>query len=209
MNILMVASEATPYAKTGGLADVLGALPAALAEQGQRVAVVLPAYRGNDYPQPVREAYRNLWIPLGPGYRVNVSDPLSAPSDRLAPTSRYKEDSMHRRLMGALPVGAPSLRRLVGGGLRQRWQHQHDHDHDGHDLQGRIRDEGQRESAWPAKRSRKPNSRPLPKNTASAKRKNRPRPRRRNSLTLSSFPTSSPRSTRSGPSGHRAARNNR
>ena len=30
MNILMVASEATPFAKTGGLADVLGALPAAL-----------------------------------------------------------------------------------------------------------------------------------------------------------------------------------
>ena len=29
MNILMVASEATPFAKTGGLADVLGALPAA------------------------------------------------------------------------------------------------------------------------------------------------------------------------------------
>ncbi len=30
MNILMVASEATPFAKTGGLADVLGSLPAAL-----------------------------------------------------------------------------------------------------------------------------------------------------------------------------------
>ncbi len=43
--ILMVASEAAPFAKTGGLADVLGALPAALAAQGEEVAVVLPRYR--------------------------------------------------------------------------------------------------------------------------------------------------------------------
>ena len=45
MKILMVASEATPYAKTGGLADVIGALPHALAARGEEVAVVLPLYR--------------------------------------------------------------------------------------------------------------------------------------------------------------------
>ena len=78
MNILMVASEATPFAKTGGLADVLGALPAALAERGEQVAVVLPAYRENHYPQPTREAYRNLWIPIGPGYLVDIQQ--TAPS---------------------------------------------------------------------------------------------------------------------------------
>jgi starch synthase len=72
MNILMVASEAAPFAKTGGLADVLGALPAALAERGERVAVVLPAYRENEYPEVPREAYRNLWIPLGPGFSVDI-----------------------------------------------------------------------------------------------------------------------------------------
>ncbi len=43
--ILMVASEATPFAKTGGLADVIGALPRALAAHGEEVAVVLPHYR--------------------------------------------------------------------------------------------------------------------------------------------------------------------
>ena len=41
----MVAGEATPFIKTGGLADVLGALPAALRERGEDVAVVLPWYR--------------------------------------------------------------------------------------------------------------------------------------------------------------------
>jgi len=68
----MVASEATPFSKTGGLADVMGGLPAALAARGERVAVVTPAYRQNQYPSPPREAYRNLWIPLGPGYSVDV-----------------------------------------------------------------------------------------------------------------------------------------
>jgi starch synthase len=72
MNILMVASEATPFSKTGGLADVMGGLPAALASRGERVAVVTPAYRQNQYPDPPREVYRNLWIPLRPGYSVDV-----------------------------------------------------------------------------------------------------------------------------------------
>jgi starch synthase len=42
--ILMITSEATPFAKTGGLADVLGALPPALAKLGEEVAVVMPRY---------------------------------------------------------------------------------------------------------------------------------------------------------------------
>jgi starch synthase len=42
--ILMVTSEAAPFAKTGGLADVLGALPPALAKLGEEVAVVMPRY---------------------------------------------------------------------------------------------------------------------------------------------------------------------
>ena len=40
----MVTSEAAPFAKTGGLADVLGALPPALARLGEEVAVVMPRY---------------------------------------------------------------------------------------------------------------------------------------------------------------------
>ena len=40
----MITSEAAPFAKTGGLADVLGALPPALAKLGEEVAVVMPRY---------------------------------------------------------------------------------------------------------------------------------------------------------------------
>src|SRR5215212_7603981 len=44
--VLMVGSEALPFSKTGGLADVLGALPLALAHLGHRVTLVTPKYRG-------------------------------------------------------------------------------------------------------------------------------------------------------------------
>jgi starch synthase len=44
----MVSSEAHPFAKTGGLAEVLGALPPALARLGHRVTLVVPRYRGTD-----------------------------------------------------------------------------------------------------------------------------------------------------------------
>ena len=45
MKILYATSEAVPFCKTGGLADVAGSLPPALAEQGAEVAVVLPMYQ--------------------------------------------------------------------------------------------------------------------------------------------------------------------
>lgn len=44
LRVLSVASECVPLVKTGGLADVVGALPAALAAQGVRVTTLLPGY---------------------------------------------------------------------------------------------------------------------------------------------------------------------
>lgn len=71
MKVLMVASEATPFCKTGGLADVIGALPAALKYRGHDVAVAIPGYRAVKFPGAVREVYRNLHISLGRGYKVD------------------------------------------------------------------------------------------------------------------------------------------
>ena len=45
MKVLYAASEAVPFCKTGGLADVAGSLPPALAAQGVETAVILPLYR--------------------------------------------------------------------------------------------------------------------------------------------------------------------
>ena len=44
MKVLYAASEAVPFCKTGGLADVAGSLPPALAAEGVETAVILPLY---------------------------------------------------------------------------------------------------------------------------------------------------------------------
>jgi len=62
MRILFVASEGLPFSKTGGLADVVEALPKALAAQGHEVAVVLPRYRGTE---PASVVLPSLSIPMG------------------------------------------------------------------------------------------------------------------------------------------------
>jgi starch synthase len=49
MKILFVSSEVAPFAKSGGLADVAGALPKALRRRGHDVRVVMPLYAGIDW----------------------------------------------------------------------------------------------------------------------------------------------------------------
>jgi starch synthase len=62
MRILFVASEGLPFSKTGGLADVVEALPKALTALGHEVAVVLPRYRGTSAKTVVLPS---LTIPMG------------------------------------------------------------------------------------------------------------------------------------------------
>lgn len=52
-SVLMIGSEALPFSKTGGLADVLGALPQALAQLGWDVTLVIPRYRESRAGSPI------------------------------------------------------------------------------------------------------------------------------------------------------------
>src|SRR5436190_9092289 len=71
MRILFVASEANPYVKTGGLADVAAALPKALKRRGHDVALLLPHY---DFA-PIAERARptDIVVPVEFDFHVQQS----------------------------------------------------------------------------------------------------------------------------------------
>lgn len=66
MHVLLVSSEVVPFAKTGGLADVAGALPRALAGLGVEVTVALPRYRSIDGARfGFRKVLDGVRVPVG------------------------------------------------------------------------------------------------------------------------------------------------
>lgn len=70
MNVVMIASEAVPFAKTGGLADVVGALPKALSTLKDKVSVIIPYYGKKIDPKaygirPVAGAKGEIEISIG------------------------------------------------------------------------------------------------------------------------------------------------
>ncbi len=68
MHIAFVASECVPYSKTGGLADVVGALPRALASLGHQVSVYLPLYRQTKLADP-ETVVHSITVPFDDKYR--------------------------------------------------------------------------------------------------------------------------------------------
>jgi starch synthase len=68
MKIAVVASECVPYSKTGGLADVVGALPGALAALGHEVSVFLPKYRQTKLADS-KAVLRSITVPFDDRYR--------------------------------------------------------------------------------------------------------------------------------------------
>ena len=68
MNIGFAASEGVPFSKTGGLADVVGALPRALAALGHQVSVYLPRYRQTKLSEPAT-VVRSVTVPFDDEYR--------------------------------------------------------------------------------------------------------------------------------------------
>ena len=74
LKILFVASEALPFAKAGGLGDVMFSLPLALRKLGQDARVMIPRYRGIDSKK----------------YKLKtVINGLKVPTDQPAPTPQY------------------------------------------------------------------------------------------------------------------------
>jgi starch synthase len=67
LRVVMLAAEAAPYAKVGGLGDVLGALPGALDKLGVAVSVIIPAY-GNTHSGYLCEAVPGFHVPMGESY---------------------------------------------------------------------------------------------------------------------------------------------
>ena len=68
MKIAFAASECVPFSKTGGLADVVGALPKALAELGHNVSVFVPKYRQTHLESP-KTLIRSITVPFDDQYR--------------------------------------------------------------------------------------------------------------------------------------------
>src|SRR5687767_13438454 len=83
MRIAILSSEAVPFAKTGGLADVPGALPKALVKQGVDARVILPLYQQTDanlIDGPVVESVPVEWRGGIRPTRVHQSDAAGSPA---------------------------------------------------------------------------------------------------------------------------------
>src|SRR5690348_10971328 len=65
MRVAMIAAELGPYAKAGGLADVIGALPQALVRQGVEATVIVPGYRSLIENLPTIAVADDLAITMG------------------------------------------------------------------------------------------------------------------------------------------------
>ncbi|HVA45475.1 MAG TPA: glycogen synthase GlgA [Pirellulales bacterium] len=97
MNILLAGSEAVPFAKTGGLADVMASLPIELERLGHRPLVFLPAYRrAVECGQPVEATDVSLTVQIG---SKTVSGRLlrSVLPNSTVPVYLVQQDDYYRR----------------------------------------------------------------------------------------------------------------
>ena len=110
LKVLFVASEGVPFAKTGGLADVVGTLPYALQELGVEVKVLLPYYG----------AVKQGKIPTAPvaeNLEVSLLEPLNL---SLRPDGPHRPGiSLLVRGPGRILRAQPALRHPQGRLFRQ------------------------------------------------------------------------------------------
>ncbi|XP_066378287.1 soluble starch synthase 2-3, chloroplastic/amyloplastic-like [Miscanthus floridulus] len=96
MNVIMVAAECSPWCKTGGLGDVVGALPKALARRGHRVMVVVPRY--GDYVEAFDMGIRKYYKAAGQDLEVNYFHAFIDGVDFVfidAPLFRHRQDDIY------------------------------------------------------------------------------------------------------------------
>src|SRR5262245_33752446 len=73
LRVVIVASEVVPFAKTGGLGDVTGALPVALAGLGHQVSVIMPRYPTVDRAvRSLEKMHADLAVPMGSSTEYGV-----------------------------------------------------------------------------------------------------------------------------------------
>ncbi|KAF0901744.1 hypothetical protein E2562_006210 [Oryza meyeriana var. granulata] len=96
MNVIVVAAECSPWCKTGGLGDVAGALPKALARRGHRVMVVVPRY--GDYEEAHDVGIRKYYKAAGQDLEVKYFHAYIDGVDFVfidAPLFRHRQDDIY------------------------------------------------------------------------------------------------------------------
>jgi starch synthase len=119
VRILQIASEAVPWAKTGGLADVAGALCAHLAAAGHDVALALPRYRGLGATGP-DEGHPVVQVAVGESRAIDVRPTVSAAGFDVwwvDVPDLFDRDGLYGNATGDFPDNALRFSTLVRGAL--------------------------------------------------------------------------------------------
>ena len=97
LRVAILSSEAVPFAKTGGLADVAGALPKALRENGADASLVLPLYEQIDRKFLGNRIIDNLEVEWLGGYRARVwhSEASGAPTFLIDAPEYFQRNSIY------------------------------------------------------------------------------------------------------------------
>ena len=109
MHIAFAASEGVPFSKTGGLADVVGALPRALAALGHQVSVYLPHYRQTQLTDP-QTVVRSITVPFDDHYRfcslVSTNGPAGVRYNFVDYPQYFDRDALYGTAVGDYPDNA-------------------------------------------------------------------------------------------------------